>query len=104
MSRKASGCRATGSSAACRIRKSFIGHAAVQSGRHAPLAGIDHALHRPAGADPSRFCRRRTFRRPDTVTVVVGWAKARCAVPTTMLGMVGTLRFAHPTILVQEDD
>ena len=49
-------------------------------------------------ADPDRLSPRL---ESDTIVGLVGWAKARRAVPTNFLRsqrMVGTLRFAHPCI------
>ena len=66
-------------------------------GRDAALAGADHRLFRAAEAHSACVRGRRAVRRRDAGAVIVGWAKAHCAVPSMWFELVGTLRFAHPT-------
>ena len=53
LSRQASRRRARGASAARRIRQRLTRIAALFGRRNAPLARTDHAIYRPAGADPA---------------------------------------------------
>jgi hypothetical protein len=76
------------------------------------LASSPHGANRNAGTIEQPHCRPRIafrFMRA-TLVQIVGWAKARSAVPTRLIaaefklcfasdsGDVGTLRFAHPTL------
>src|SRR5262245_48037769 len=68
--------------------------------RAAARDGGDAEL-RPVQPRPPDLCRVEAvgYRAVvwEEVTRIVGWAKARSAVPTMLRVMVGTLRFAHPT-------